>query len=162
MTSYDFTVEGPVKGEIFVLWLDEGRLMLTGPCAAAPWLIEIDEGNDPVEVVTRLVRDNVGEPLVVHSTSWRTARAAVVLSFAAVVASDVGRATASIAVERAELARSQATAAPSAIESVQVLEHALRHLAWLVRDDAVVSEELGSSWTSALEPYAPEPFQNLR
>jgi hypothetical protein len=39
-----------------------------------------------------------------------------------------------------------------------VLEHAFRHLAWLVRDDAAVRDAL-PAWGSFLERYEPEPFR---
>jgi hypothetical protein len=43
----------------------------------------------------------------------------------------------------------------------QVVEHALRHLAWLAEDDPVVREELSPAWRAALATYVPEPFRNL-
>ena len=46
---------------------------------------------------------------------------------------------ASLPIERAELARSEATAAPRDIATSAVVEHGLRHLAWLVQDDPVVA-----------------------
>ena len=42
-----------------------------------------------------------------------------------------------------------------------MLEHGLRHLAWLVVDDTVVREELSDGWPAALESYVPEPFRAL-
>jgi hypothetical protein len=68
----------------------------------------------------------------------------------------------SIDVARSELARSRATEAPQDIAQHQVLEHGLRHLAWLVQDDAVVREELADGWADALSGYVPEPFQHMR
>jgi hypothetical protein len=156
-----FKVEGPVEAEVFVVWLDGGAIMLTGPCGADPWLIEVREDEDPVEVVTRLVRDNIGEPIVVHSTSWRRSRGAVILSFVVVITAELAKAFESVPVSRADLARSDATQAPARIAWGQVVEHGLRHLAWLVRDDAVVERELGVPWRNALESYVPEPFRNL-
>jgi hypothetical protein len=40
------------------------------------------------------------------------------------------------------------------------LEHALRHLSWLVGDDPVVAEEL-RDWAGTLRSYEPEPFRAL-
>jgi len=40
----------------------------------------------------------------------------------------------------------------------QVVEHGLRHLAWLVAEDGAIHEAL-APWTVALGPYAPEPFR---
>jgi hypothetical protein len=156
-----FDVGGPVRAEVFVVWLNGDDLELTGPCGAAPWLIELDATDHPVETVARLVRDNVGEPLLVHSTSWRHDGDAVILSFIAVIdARSVGTME-SGRIPRAELARSAATAAPSTIDDAQVIEHALRHLAWLAVDDPVVSAELPPRWRTVLADYVPEPFRNL-
>lgn len=155
-----FSVEGPVLAEILVLTLVDGEIRLAGPCAAAPWLVEID--GDPSETVSMMTRRNLGEPLVTHSTSWRQDRNSVVLTFVAVVPPESVTGLDSVAVGRADLARGGATAAPPRIESAQVIEHALRHLAWLVRDDDVVAQQLGHEWTEALDGYIPEPFRALR
>jgi len=64
-------------------------------------------------------------------------------------------------IPRAPLARSRATAAPDSVAHEQVMEHALRHLAWLALDDPVVSAELPRPWRAALAAYLPEPFRNL-
>jgi hypothetical protein len=154
-------VGGPVRAEVFVVWLNRDRLELTGPCGAAPWLLELGETEHPVEVVDRIVRDAVGDPLLVHSTSWRRDRDAVILSFVVVIDEGLVGAMHSRPIGRAELARSEATAAPRAIETDQVVEHGLRHLAWLAVDDPVVREELSPAWRTALAGYVPEPFRNL-
>jgi hypothetical protein len=155
-----FDVEGPVQAEVFVLYLKEGAPQLTGPCGAAPWYIETHEDDDPVEVVARLVRGNIGEPIVVHSTSWRRGRDAVILSFVVVVGAEQAAGMESAPVNRSPLARSGATTAPASIDTVQVVEHGLRHLAWLVKDDPVVSGEL-TEWKEVLAGYVPEPFRHL-
>ncbi len=59
--------------------------MLTGPCGPEPWYVEVAQGADPTAVAARLTRANVGEPLLVHSTSWRTARGGVVVTFVVVI-----------------------------------------------------------------------------
>ena len=159
---FDFAVEGPVQAEVFVVYLDDGTIRLTGPCGPQAWMIELGADDDPVEVVTRLTRSNVGEPSVVHSTSWRRDRHAVILSFVVVIPPALAAPFESVDVARVDLARSQATAAPDDIGANQVLEHGLRHLAWLVRDDDVVKRELADGWPGALAAYVPEPFQHLR
>ena len=53
-------------------------------------------------------------------------------------------------VARTDLARSEATVAPRDIATDQVVEHALRHLAWLAEDDPVVRGELPPAWRAAL------------
>jgi hypothetical protein len=154
-------VEGPVQAEVFVVWLHDGVLELTGPDGPAPWMLELGATEHPVEVVDRIVRDVVGDPLLVHSTSWRRDRDAVILSFVVVIDAELAGGMASRPVARTDLARSEATAAPRDIATDQVVEHALRHLAWLAEDDPVVRGELSPAWRAALATYVPEPFRNL-
>ena len=47
---------------------------------------------------------------------------------------------------------------PTKLSASQVLEHAFRHLAWLVTDDAAVRAAL-PDWIEFLGSYAPEPFR---
>ena len=154
-------VEGPVQAELFVVWLHGDQLELTGPCGAAPWLIELGETDHPVEAVTRVVRDVLGEPLLVHSTSWRRDRSALILSFVVVVEADLAGTMDSVPLGRSDLARGGATAAPREIGFAQVVEHGLRHMAWLAKDDPVVAAELPAEWHAILAGYVAEPFRNL-
>lgn len=156
-----FDVEGPVQAEVFVIWLNGNRLELTGPDGPQPWLIELGPTDHPVEIVDRIVRDVVGPPLLVHSTSWRRDREAVILSFMVVIEPYLAASLASRPIGRAELARSEATAAPHEIAYDQVVEHGIRHLAWLVADDPVVAGELSEAWRRVLANYVPEPFRVL-
>jgi len=68
---------------------------------------------------------------------------------------------ASVPIGRAELARSEATVAPRDIAVEAVVEHGLRHLAWLVEDDPIVAKTLPASWRPILATYVPEPFRAL-
>ena len=156
-----WAVEGPVQAEVFVLRMRAGRPELAGPCGPDPWYIEVAAEEDPVEVVGRLSRNLMGEPVLVHSTSWRRARGAVVLSFVVVNSHDQALQLAGVPISRAELARSGATTAASTIAAAQVLEHGLRHLAWLAREDQVVIRALSEEWKQALAEYVPEPFRNI-
>ena len=156
-----FDVEGPVQAEVFVLSLVGDRPILTGPCGAAPWYVEVGADEDPMAVVAATVRRVIGEPLVVHSTSWRRDRAAVVLSFVAVISPSLVATMAAAPLGRAELARGDAAAAPEMISVGQVVEHGLRHLAWLIEDDPVVAQRLAGDWPAVLSGYAPEPFRHL-
>lgn len=156
-----FDVGGPVQAEVFVVWLADDRLELTGPCGAAPWPIELGVTDHPVDVVARIVRDVVGEPLLVHSTSWRRDRGALILSFVAIIDEALVGSMESLPIGRSDLARGQAAAAPSAVASAQVIEHGLRHMAWLAKDDPVVAAELPDTWRVVLAAYVPEPFRNL-
>jgi hypothetical protein len=156
-----FTVEGPVQAEIMVLALIAGELALTGPCGAAPWYVEVAQGADPMGVVAAITRLNLGEPAVVHSTSWRQARGGVVLTFVVVVDAAAVGTLERVPVGRHELARGEATAAPREVAAAPVIEHGLRHLAWLARDDAAVAQALPPGWLAALGGYIPEPFRHL-
>jgi hypothetical protein len=141
--------------------LDGAVPELAGPCGADPWYVEVGAGEDPVEVVHRLARGLMGEPLLVHSTSWRRARGAVILSFVVVNRDGQAPHLPGIPIGRVELARSGAAHAPATIAYQQVLEHGLRHLAWLMDDDAVVRSALGDRWRRVLSGYVPEPFRHL-
>lgn len=156
-----FDVMGPVQAEVFLLWLDGDEPALTGPCGAAPWYLEVAGDEDPLEVVARTVERVVGAPLVVHSTSWRRARDSVVLSFLAVIDPGLVGGMESVPLARVELARNSATAAPAQILTAQVVEHGLRHLAWLVAEDHVVAAALGDGWPAVLGGHVPEPFRHL-
>jgi hypothetical protein len=138
-----------------------GHVELAGPCGPDPWYIEVAAEDDPVEVVSRLSRNLMGQPILVHSTSWRRARGSVVLSFVVVNADDQAPQLIGLPITRSELARSGATSAARTIASAQVLEHGLRHLAWLAREDQVVIGLLNAEWKRVLADYVPEPFRNL-
>ena len=64
-----WAVEGPVQAEVFVLRMRAGLPELAGPCGPDPWYIEVAAEDDPVEVVSRLSRNLMGEPVLVHSLS---------------------------------------------------------------------------------------------
>jgi len=139
-----------------------GTPELAGPCGPDPWYIEVSANDDPVEVVTRLSGNLMGAPLLVHSTSWRRARGSVILSFVVVNRDEQAPELTGIPIDRAQLARGGATTAPSSIGYAQVLEHGLRHLAWLVVDDDVVRTTLSDEWKKLLSEYVPEPFRHLQ
>ena len=154
-------VDSPVQAEVFVVWLDGDQIQLTGPDGPRAWYLQLDATEHPVEVVDRIVRDVVGPPLLVHSTSWRRDRGAVILSFVVVIGPELVGSMESVAIGRAELARSEATVPPRDIALEAVVEHGLRHLAWLADDDPVVAATLPSGWRPILATYIPEPFRTL-
>ena len=154
-------VDSPVQAEVFVVWLDGVEIQLTGPDGSRAWYLQLGATEHPVEVVDRIVRDVIGPPLLVHSTSWRRDRDAVILSFVVVIGPELVGSMESVAVGRAELARSEATVAPREIAVEAVVEHGLRHLAWLADDDPVVATTLPERWRTILAAYLPEPFRAL-
>jgi hypothetical protein len=154
-------VEGPVTAEIFVVARDREWLRLGGPCGPAPWLVEAADGGHPMAVVDRLVRANLNDVILVHSTSWRWEHGQTVLSFLAVVPLASLSGLTDVLVDRAALARGTATQAAAEVPWPAVLEHGLRHLAWLVDDDPEVAAALDAGWHAILADYVPEPFRHL-
>lgn len=153
-------VEGPVTAEVFVVARDGDHLVLTGPCGADPWLMET-RAEHPLETVRRIVTGVLPDALVVHSTSWRFERGAVHLTFVAVIGAESIGDMERTSIEHVGLARGTAHAAPESIAWNQVLEHGLRHLAWLAREDDAVRSTLDSGWHDVLGEYVPEPFRQL-
>jgi hypothetical protein len=154
-------VEGPIRAEVFTVALDGEMMILTGPCGPAPWHIEVHGEEHPLETARRIVADALPDVLLVHSTSWRWDAGTTTLTFVAVIPLDAVGSMGAHSVERADLARSAATEAPTSIAYRQVLEHALRHLAWLAKEDEVVKATLSPGWHARLAEYVPEPFQQL-
>src|SRR5260370_38802301 len=121
--------------------------------------MEWPEGDDPMDVVKRLSTSLMGPPLLVHSTSWRRGAGGVFLSFLVVIGEDQAPDLESVPIARADLARNSATEAAKSISANQVVEHALRHLAWLAQDDPAVKATLSPAWLPALPGYLPAPFR---
>ena len=147
--------------EALVLRWNGAAPELAGPCGPEPWYIEVGDDEDPVEIVTRLSTQLLGTPLLVHSTSWRRARGGVILTFVVVIGDGQAPQLPGVPIERAELARNTATGAAKTIAAAQVIEHGLRHLAWLAKEDPVVPTVLSSEWRTYLAAYVPEPFQHI-
>jgi hypothetical protein len=133
------------------------------PIHAASLRLGMRPDQQPGTVVLHTTRRYGLTPLLVHSTSWRFDDGRVVLTYVAAVAppgADRNENLADERVERAELARGDAFAPPPSIDVAQVLEHAFRHLAWLVQDDDEVRAAL-PEWAAFLSAYEPEPFRSF-
>lgn len=146
--------------EAVVLYLDGDGIRHVSPhgrqTLETPW----DPDLDPHEAIVDAVAALGLAPIMVHSTSWRVVGDTVVLTFLVAVEppSGVRDAFESELVTRTELARGRATGPPPHVHLPQVVEHGLRHLAWLVREDGSIDRAL-SGWSRALGGYAPEPFR---
>lgn len=152
-------ITGPVQAEVLALCLGDSGVELTGPCAPAPWYLEVGADDDPLGLAAAMVRKHLARPLVVHSTSWRRGSGSVLLTFVAPLdRASLGK---TAPVGRVALARSSATGPPGSVTVAQVIEHGLRHLSWLVLDDPVVAARLSGHWASVLREYYPEPFRAL-
>ncbi|MHB1067635.1 MAG: hypothetical protein ACYC2Z_09475 [Candidatus Nanopelagicales bacterium] len=79
-----------------------------------------------------------------------------------VIDAALARSLAAVPVARSALARGGAAASPVVNSSQPVLEHGLRHLAWLVQDDEIVAALLSVGWPDVPFDDVPEPFRHLR
>ena len=148
--------------EVLPVSLRRGRLWSLRPEHADSFVVAWPASAKPEEVAEKAMVQLGMEPAVLHSTSWRHADKEVVLTYVAVVPPESvpPPSWGLVEVARSELARGDATAPPSAIDILQVQEHALRHLAWLRKDDPTIATLL-ESWSDALADYIPEPFRAL-
>jgi hypothetical protein len=149
--------------EVLPVALHDGRLFWLKPVHAPSLRVGLSASARPAEVVLDCLKWYPLEPVVVHSTSWRHEEGRVILTYIAVVTPPDSLPPDSVVelpVTRAELARGEAMAAPASIGVEAVLEHALRHLSWLVKDDAAVKRAL-AAWKDVLAAFQPEPFRAL-
>jgi hypothetical protein len=142
--------------------LRDGRLESLRPDCADSFIVGWPAGARPEEVAAGAIEGLGLAPIVLHSTSWRHAGSEVVLTYLAIVSpnSRLPDSWESTPVGRADLARGSATAPPPVIGIGQVIEHALRHLAWLMRDDEAIALAL-PDWQNVVFDYVPEPFRAL-
>jgi hypothetical protein len=155
--SADFVMQAL---EILPVALRDGQLLSLRPEHADSFVVGWSAGARPEELAARAIEQLGMEPIILHSTSWRHVGAEVVLTYLAIVSPVAGPPPSwkEAPVTHVALARGDATTPPSAINVGQVLEHALRHLAWLVRDDPVIASVL-PDWSEILADYVPEPFR---
>jgi len=149
--------------EVLPVGLRDGALFWMKPMHADSLRVGLPTSAKPAEVVLDVLKSYSLGPIVVHSTSWRHADGRIVLTYVAVVEPPSRLppdSLLSLPVGRAELARGEAMSAPRSIGVDAVLEHALRHLSWLVRDDPAVMKAL-AGWQEVLAGFEPEPFRAL-
>lgn len=149
--------------EVLPVTLTEEGLCWLKPVHADSLRVGLGPTSKPHETVLEVLNWYPLEPVVVHSTSWRHEDGRVILTYIAVVQPPTSLPVDSLValpVHRAELARASATAAPQSIGVEAVLEHAMRHLSWLVKDDPAVTESL-AGWKELLAGFQPEPFRAL-
>jgi hypothetical protein len=149
--------------EVLPVGLRGGSLFWMKPLHADSLRVGLPASARPADVVLDVLKWYPLAPVVVHSTSWRHEEGRIILTYVAVVEPPSEQSRDSLVelpVRRVALARGGATSAPPSIEVDAVLEHALRHLSWLVRDDPAVAGALGG-WTDPLREFEPEPFRAL-
>jgi hypothetical protein len=149
--------------EVLPVAYRDATLITLRPEHADSFIIGWPAGAKPEEVAANAL-SRLGFPVtVLHSTSWRHSGAEVVLTYLAVVSPAdlvLPESWQAYPIKRAQLARGGATAPPPVIGVGQVLEHALRHLAWLVNEDERIAAAL-PGWKDILVGYVPEPFRAL-
>src|SRR5438876_10311364 len=149
--------------EVLPVWLGEAGLFWMKPMHGESLRIGLPSSARPADVVLDVLKWYPLTPVVVHSTSWRHEEGRIILTYIAVVERPSALPADSLMItplRRAEVARGEAMAAPTSIAVEAVLEHALRHLSWLVRDDPAVMKAL-SDWKAVLAGYQAEPFRAL-
>jgi hypothetical protein len=146
--------------EILPVTNRRGELLSFRPCHADSFIIGWPAGEHPQEVATKALDKLRLRPRVLHSTSWRQAGAEVVMTYLAVVppTSRPPESWEEQTISHTEIARGGAIEPPPVIGVEQVLEHALRHLAWLVNEDEEIARNL-PEWREVLKGYVPEPFR---
>lgn len=149
--------------EILPVFLADGDPHWAKPIHAASYRVGWPASREPGEVVLDTLGRLGFDPVLAHSTSWRHEQARVVLTYVAVVREPEFSAdgpVVAVPVGHSELARGDEFAPPPEIGVAQVVEHAFRHLSWLVKDDPVVKRTL-ADWVDVLAAYEPEPFRAL-
>lgn len=146
--------------EAIVLCLTPDGIRHLSPHGRETVRAEWEPALDPTESIVDAVAALRLAPTMAHSTSWRIVERQLVLTFLVVVAApaDLPPTYDSELVARVELARGRATGSPASVHLSQVVEHGLRHLAWLVREDEGIHAAM-PGWTEALAAYVPEPFR---
>jgi hypothetical protein len=149
--------------EVLPVGLRDGKLFWLRPVHAPSLRVGISTSAEPSQIVIDVVAWYPLLPRVVHSTSWRYEEGRIVLTYVVVVDPPLHLPPNSLEllpVKRSDLARGSSMAPAESITVDAVLEHAVRHLAWLSRDDPAIATVL-VDWSEALKGYRPEPFQAL-
>jgi hypothetical protein len=155
----DSAADVPAWLEILPILQDSAGVWCLRPPGSESWRVRC---GGPVRLaISRCLAEAGLAAAVVHSTSWREVDDAVLLTHLAVLGSGAGEAAGleRWPVRRRELARGTATWPPAEVGVDQVVEHALRHLAWLHIEDPSVSAALEPEWRRRLRLYRPEPFR---
>jgi hypothetical protein len=149
--------------EILPVYLKDREIWWLRPPAEASLQVGDDGSAHPGEAVASALAGHGLHPLAIHSTSWRFERGRLVVTYLAVlnVSDPPAEQLQATEVRRSDLARGSAFEPPPTIEMDHVVEHALRHLALLSKDDPAIRSLLPSEWFRALEAYEPEHFRSL-
>lgn len=149
--------------ELLPVGLRDRKVFWLRPVHASSLRVGVSRSAQPSQIVLDVLAWYPLSPRVVHSTSWRYEDGLIVLTYVVVVDPPQllpPHSLELIPVKRSDLARGSAMAPAETITVDAVLEHGLRHLAWLIRDDPAIATAL-AAWSDVLKDYPPEPFQAL-
>jgi hypothetical protein len=147
--------------EILPVAMSESHVVVLQPAHAESLVVGWPVGERPEQIAKDTLERLGLHPTVLHSTSWRHRGDEVVLTYLALLDDiSIPDSWEIVRVSRTELARGDKTTPPPVVGVHQVLEHALRHLAWLVKDDDEIRGAL-PDWKGVLADYTPEPFREL-
>ena len=159
-----------VRPELYVLAADQvaiwslTRSPLTGDAVPADSTIE----HEVRATLLRDLRQVASDVILVHGTSWRQEGPSLILTHAMVVARptrhafalDMSEGAAPVGAPLLDAfgppAPHPADAYPDVIRAADVLQHVLRHLAFLIDTDARSARALGRDWARHLRPLRPE------
>jgi hypothetical protein len=147
--------------EILPVLLDEQGVFRLRPWDRESWRIPYAGSQAVAHVVADRLAAAGLTPALIHSTSWRQERGAVLLTHLAVLRPPgaAPRCFERHRVRQRDLGRGTAFCPPRRIEVEHVVEHAMRHLAWLNAEDEAAHTALGPEWQPPLSRYRPEPFR---
>jgi hypothetical protein len=149
--------------EILPVFLDEDGIFRLRPRDRESWRVPYAGSHAVTHVVADRLTAAGLTPALIHSTSWCQEQGAVLLTHLAVLRNPgaAPRCFERHRVTQRDLARGTAFCPPCLIEVEHVVEHAMRHLAWLNAEDEAVHTALGHEWQRALGRYRPEPFRTF-
>lgn len=142
-------------------------LSLNGPPHHLFWTEPWRFGEHPGETVKFHLRQQLkAEPLILHSTSWRTVQIAgqsrIILTYLAVMPAQKSAQASFMAVpvelRTCPIAQSDSTSPPPEIFAWQVARHALEHLHWLSHTDDAIQARLSDDWLRKLDSFGKSAF----
>jgi hypothetical protein len=148
----------PVAADQTGIWL------VSGDDAWRP-LISVTADTEPHAEIELILAEHgaLADAQLIHSTSWRVDGPAVILTYIAVLSViDLVRtrwpSALPISVSVAQAVGAPLTNAPNAAPTpryIDVLKHAVRHLAFLLRNDATAATALTEPWPAHLAEIQP-------
>lgn len=137
-----------------------GVIYWVRPLGPSLWQIDFTFEEDPCRQIINLLARYSCSPLIVHSTSWRYEANRMILTYLAALPAThaLNEGWICQAADGDFLARGSALEPPAEVDMRAIVNHALRHLAWLALDDPSIGAALRTPWIRALEAFLPAPF----